>query len=327
MTRRAISILASAALLVGAASVVAWLRAGNGTVSPAAVVLGDLVLKPPFVIFRTLAPQDAHGHVAVVSLDPGEAARHVSTLACARVHYAGGAGLCLVIESAPDSSINVAYVFDHTFTRRHRLVLPGVPTRARVSPNGRRASITTYAETEAPEGERLVTDSVIIDVASGSVLANLRSFRIEHEGPPLTGPVDISSVAFEPDGDRFFATLATATTRYLVAGSVDERRLTTLRDGVASEALSPDGRHLVVKRRGAGPAVWRLVVIDLHTWAERALNQGSRSVDDQVEWLDNDHVMFHDVVDDTTAVWMLPIDGITAPRVYLRDAFSAATQR
>jgi hypothetical protein len=60
---------------------------------------------------------------------------------------------------------------------------------------------------------------------------------------------------------------------------------------------------------------------------ERDLNQGPRSIDDQVEWLDNDHVMFHDVVDDTTAIWMLPIDGITAPRVFVRDAFSGTTQR
>jgi len=328
VTRRTTLTLAAVVLLVSATALaVAWFLGGERRLNRAAVVLGDGVLMPPFIMFRSLAPRDEHGHVAMLSLNPGDTARHVSPLSCARVHYARGAGLCLVVEREKQASSNVAYIFDRTFTRRHRIALRGIPTRARISPDGRRASITTYVEEESPEGERLVTDSVVIDIASGRVLADLRSFRLVHDGPPLIGAIDVSGVAFESDGDRFFATVSTATQRYLAAGSIGEQRLTTLRSGVANEALAPDGRHLVVKRLNDERGVWQLAVIDLRTWVERDLNQGPRSVDDQVEWLDNDHVMFHDVVDDTTAIWLLPIDGIAAPRVFVRDAFSGTAQR
>ena len=86
-------------------------------------------------------------------------------------------------------------------------------------------------------------------------------------------------------------------------------------------------RHLVVKRRVEESGFWQLAVIDLHTWSQRDLNQGPLSVDDQVEWLDNDHVIFHDALDETTAIWMLPIDGLGPRQVFLRDAFSGTTQR
>ncbi|MBA3271037.1 MAG: hypothetical protein H0T71_11040 [Acidobacteria bacterium] len=286
------------------------------------------MVQPPFVVFRALAPPPAFGRIAVLTVHSGTTARYLTSLACARVHYARGAGLCLVQEPVNDVAEYVAYTFDRTFTRRRRISLRGVPTRARVSPDGRRASVTTYAEEHSAEGERLATKSIVIEIASGQTVADLGEFRIVNDGHlAINGPTDVSSVAFEPDGDRFFATLSTATAQYLVAGSVDERRLTIIRTGAANEALSPDGRHLIVKRLNAVLGFWQVGVIDLRTWVERDLNQGSRSIDDQVEWLDNRHVIYHDVTDDTTGIWMLAIDGVGAPRVFERDAFSATTQR
>ena len=41
------------------------------------------------------------------------------------------------------------------------------------------AAITVYAEAHAPNGEeRLATNSIIIDVASGRVIANLRDMAL-----------------------------------------------------------------------------------------------------------------------------------------------------
>ena len=329
MTRQTWLKVAAVVLLAGGIGyLLTSLQVGDRRVGRAAVMLGELVLPPPFLIFRTLAPRDAHGRVAMLPLSSDDPTRHLTPLSCARVHYARGAGLCLVYERVQDVTVYAAYTFDRWLRRRQRIPLGGVPTRARVSPNGRRAAVTTYAEEESPQGERLVTQSVIIDMRAGRVIGNLRDFRVVNDGQPaITGPVDLSSVAFEGDGDRFFATLTTPTERYLAAGSVNERRITAIRAGVANEALSPDGNHLIVKRLVSESGFWQLAVIDLRTWAERDLKQGTRSVDDQVEWLDNDHVMYHDVVDDTTAIWMLPIDGITGPSVFVRDAFSGSAQR
>ena len=326
--RRTWQFAAVAVLLTGVAYLVASVQSGSPRRGRSALVLGSVVMRPPFLVFRNLSSDDAHGRVAMLSLRPGELTRHVSPLSCARVHYARGTGLCLVQEQVQGQSAFTAYTFDQTLTRRNRIVLRGVPTRARVSPDGRRATITTFAEEESPEGERLATDSMIIDVRSGRVIASLRDFQVIHDQqPPITGVIDIGSVAFEDDGDRFFATLSTETERYLVAGSVQERRVTAIRPGIANEALSPDGNHLAVKRLIGDRGFWQLGVIDLRTWTERDLNQGPRSIDDQVEWLDNNHVMYHDTAQDTTALWMLPIDGVSGPSIFVRDAFSGTTQR
>ena len=282
---------------------------------------------PPFVIFRTLAPSDAYGRVALIGLQPA-AERRVTRLSCLRLHYAGGSGLCARQEIAADAVLNVVYVFDETLEPRRRIVLEGVPTRLRVAPDGRVGAITTYAEEESPQGERLTTRTRIIEMRSGRQVADLREFRVDNpDFATIRGPIDVASVAFERDGDRFFASLWTDTERYLVAGSIVERRLTTIRAGMTSEALSPDGRQLVVKRLIPERGFWQLGVIDLSTWAERDLRQGPRSVDDQVEWLDNQRVLYHDVDGESTSLWVLAADGIGGPRVLIKDAYSGAVQR
>jgi hypothetical protein len=133
-------------------------------------------------------------------------------------------------------------------------------------------------------------------------------------------------VAFA-DSDRFFATLSTLDHRYLVSGSVAGRRLDVIAGGLANEAVSPDGRGLLVKKQTGDRGRWQLVVLDLDSRREVPLNQGPRSVDDQVEWLDDGHVVYHDVTEEGTGIWMLPTDGTTAPRLLMPDAFSPAVQR
>lgn len=318
--------LAAALLTVAVGVLVATLYVAKRT-SPAALVSSGRDEAAPVLIFRTLAPSNAFGRVARLTLGrPGDD-RQISHLACLRLHYAGGRGLCVTQESDGKDASHAAYVFDRSLTRGPRIALAGVPTRVRVAPDGRLAAITTYAEEESPEGERLAIDSIIVDMSSGRTVADLRQFRIEnHDLPPLNPPVDVGGVAFERDGDRFFAAVSTATERYLVSGSIHERRMTPIRTGVASESLSPDGRQLVVKKPGER-GFWQLAVIDLRTWKERDLQQGPRSVDDQVEWLDNAHVIYHDVDGDGTALWMLPADGVNGPRVLVKDAYSGAVQR
>lgn len=282
---------------------------------------------PPFVIFRALAPRESYGRVALLELRPA-AEPLVSSLSCLRLHYAGGRGLCATQRTRAGEIVNVVHLFDRALERRGEVVLDGIPTRLRVAPNGLFGAVTTYSEEETPEYERLATRTRIIDMQTGRQVADLRDFRLENSNlPAISGPRDFSSVAFERDGDRFFATLATDEERYLVAGSLREQRVTALRGGVANEALSPNGDRLAVKRLLPERGFWQLAVIDLRTWTERDLRQGPRSVDDQVEWLDDDHVMYHDVDGESTALWALPVDGINGPRVLVKGAYAGAVQR
>jgi dipeptidyl aminopeptidase/acylaminoacyl peptidase len=311
-------VIASVLLFQGVRTSTEPTAAGQGPAHPTT---------PPFVMFRVLSSDETHGRLAVLPLAP-YAEPQISDMTCVRLHYAAGRGICVTQETHDRAVRHVAHVFDGQLVRGARIELDGVATRVRVAPDGRTGAITTYGEEEGPTGERLATWTRLIDMTSGRQLADLRDFRIDNERlPAMSAPLDVSSVAFEDDGDRFFATVATASDRYLVSGSLRERRLSTLRTGVASEALSPDGHRLAVKRLIPERGVWQVAVIDLATWDETDLPHGHRSVDDQVEWFDNRHVMYHDVDGETTSVWVLSIDGTSAPRVQFSKAYSAVIQR
>ena len=295
---------------------------------PAAMAAADGVIEPPFIMFRALAPREAHGRVSMVSAAAPALTRYVSKLACTRVHYAAGTGICFIEEPEGTTIKHVALFFDRQFKGGARFALSGLPIRARLSPDGRRAAITVYGEEHLPSGaERLATDTVIVDVGTGRVVADLGQFAVESSSAQLTGPLDVSSVAFGPDADRFYATLSTDVERYLVVGSLAGRRLKVVATGSASEALSPDGKRLVIKKRVGNRGSWQLLVLDLATQREQALNQGQRSVDDQVEWLDDEHVVYHEATGEGTGIWVVAADGQTPPRLLVADAYSPSVQR
>ena len=93
-----------------------------------------------------------------------------------------------------------------------------------------------------------------------------------------------------------------------------------LRDGVECPSLSPDGTRIVYKSRIGEGEDLRLKVLDLdslqaHTVAER------RPIDDQVEWLNDETLIYSDDVE----VFTVAADGGGAPRLVLHDASSPVT--
>jgi hypothetical protein len=108
------------------------------------------------------------------------------------------------------------------------------------------------------------------------------------------------------------------------------RKLTVVRDGVECPSLSPDNRLLGYKKRvGPSPDAWRLHVLDLDNNVERLIDAETRYIDDQVEWLDSQHLLYA-VPRRTTAisdVWVVPVDGSAPPRVFLSEASSPIVVR
>jgi len=155
----------------------------------------------------------------------------------------------------------------------------------------------------------------------GKVLAQLEQFDASKDGEPFDA-VDFNywGITFDPkDSNRFYATLATGDHHYLVEGSVSDRTVTVLRDGVECPSLSPDGTQIAFKSRIDDNDHWRIRVLDVATLEDHAV-AGNRSVDDQVEWLDDDTLAYSD----ETNVYTVPADGSGEVQLLVKDATSPA---
>jgi Tol biopolymer transport system component len=104
-------------------------------------------------------------------------------------------------------------------------------------------------------------------------------------------------------------------------------------EGVECPSLSPDETRIAFKKRVgiANRVEWRPYVLDLATMTETALGE-TRNVDDQIEWLDDQHVVYalaESGPPRTTAtdVWVVPVDGSAPPRVLIPQAYSPAVVR
>jgi hypothetical protein len=307
--------------------------ANNGAALPDVPALQTLQAAP-HVLFRSTALDNTYGQVLIAAL-PAQGAtggqRLTTGLECERVDAAAGQGLCL----AADRGVLTTYraiLFGPDLRPRHTLPLGGLPSRARLSPDGRYAAMTVFVSGHSYADVGFSTETIIVEVASGESLGNLETYTVMREGAPISSPdFNFWGVTFARDSNRFYATLGTAGKTYLVEGEIAARRVRVLREGVECPSLSPDSTRIAFKKQvGAGGRIhWQIAILDLRTQAETQLTREERSVDDQVEWLDDAHVLYglpEQTVPATpsTSVWRLAVDGGAPPQRFLATAWSPA---
>lgn len=272
------------------------------------------------VLFRSLEPE---GQVAVAPVDGGEPT--FEPLSCDRVYFASGRGLCVARVKAITGGYG-AKLFGTDLRVQHEIALDGVPSRARVSPDGRYGTVTMFVTGHSyAQAGSFSTTTTLIDMARGETIAELEDFTVTRGGRQVTA-VDVNfwGVTFVPgDSDRFYATLATGGKTYLIEGSVSGRVAHVIHENVECPSMSPDGTRIAYKSRTASKSTpWRLSVLDLSTMRETRLAE-TRSIDDQAEWLDDDRVLYG--LDDQ--VWVVPADGSGAPERFIATADSPAVVR
>ena len=268
------------------------------------------------LLARDLDREDRGRDGGLVVLTDGRRQSLGGDLACMRVYYADERGLCL---RAADGGGYEAVIFDSSQRELERFPLAGLPSRARVSSDGRYGATTAFVDGHAyekPNGFSTVT--TMVDMQSGAELGNLKEFAVSKGGRPFDAEdFNFWGVTFSrANPDRFYATLHTGDHYYLVEGSVFQRSLRVLRDGVECPSLSPDGSRIAFKSR-IGDDRWRMEVLDLNTLDAHPVAE-RRSIDDQAEWLDQSTLVYSDGLD----VYTVPADGGGAPRLVLRDATS-----
>ena len=255
----------------------------------------------------------------LVPLGTPEGAAYQTPLECERAYFAGTRGICLVEEYRGITTLRYADVFDEHFKPLHRITLTGLPSRTRLTTDGRRAAITVFEQGHSYAQEGFSTRTTIVDTIAGRTITDLEQFTIWRDGKQFRA-VDFNfwGVTFAADGNRFFATLASGGVKYLVEGDVDRREARVLRTGVECPSLSPANTRIAFKHLIGRAGQWQLHVYDLRTGTETALTMESRSVDDQVDWLDNDHVMYHITGSRGADLWVIRTDD-TEPPTLLRQ--------
>jgi hypothetical protein len=279
------------------------------------------VRSAPHMLFRSMVIGEDYGHVAAVSLATPAEPRAAGLPRCDRIYSASERTICVSSSEGFAGSIlgpDLAPLFSFP--------IGGLPSRARVSPSGQYAATTSFVSGHSYAEAGFSTETLLIDIANQRVLANLEEFLVLRDGQRFWAEdFNFWGVTFANDGRRFFATLASRGTTYLVTGDIVTRRIEVLRENVECPSLAPDNTRLVFKKQiqQAGSPVWRLHVLDLATMQETPLAE-TRSIDDQVEWLDNGQVLYEvrGGIGGSSDVWLVPANGTGAPQLYLPRASS-----
>src|SRR5262245_2863761 len=297
----------------------------------AAGVFGDaasaraLVGHGATVMFRNEIDGDAPAQLSLVPIGAPGGSRVILPPQCRRIYFAAGRGMCL----AENTVFGTAYEMSELgadFRIVRTLPLTGLPSRVRVSPDGRYGATTVFVAGHSYSNGDFSTETTLFDLVNGKKLSNLEEFTVLRDGQVFKA-VDFNywGVTFARDGNRFYVTLRTGGKTYLVEGDIAARQMRVLHENVECPSLSPDGTRVAYKKavdKILGVVIWRLTVLDLRTMAEVPLAE-ERSIDDQVEWLDDGSILYgveHDI-------WMVPADGSGEPRRFLSRASSPAVIR
>jgi hypothetical protein len=292
------------------------------------VATADLatIMARPRIIFRNNARSD-YGVVAMVALADPRGPRGLTERKCDRAAAAADRVLCVSLDRTA-----VTYkseLLDVNLEVLDELPLGGISSRARLSADGTLAATTAFTsvgDTYASASFSTRTFiSAVTDTRTESMF--LEDFTLIHDGSKIA-PVDRNywGVTFAADDRTFYATVKFSGQTWLVHGDLDTRTMTTMRSDAECPSLSPDGLRLVYKKRNGMPAgQWRLTSLDLASGREVALAE-TRSIDDQVAWLDNATVLYGvpgsggdpDIYD----VWQVPADGTGEPAVLIMQASS-----
>jgi hypothetical protein len=270
---------------------------------------GDLLL-----LDRDRKHPKAWGRLVVVGPD-GQ--RRLGALTCERVAFQGGSGICLAQAHALPTPTYEARLFDADEKVTAKISVPGSPSRARVSPDGRYAASTTFVGGDgyANPGQ-FSTRTRIYDVRAGRSLGDLEDYTVLLNGKAFNKQdFNFWGVTFTGRGTEFYATLGTGQHHYLVHGDAGTKRLTVVRDGVECPSLSPDGTRIAFKARVGDPFQWRFHILDLQSGKETAL-PGSESIDDQIAWL-SDHELAYGEGEE---VFSVADDGTSQPKLFMKSA-------
>jgi hypothetical protein len=267
------------------------------------------------------------GKVEFAPLDAVDEQKTPTDLHCERVYFAANKGICLSRQIKMLSAQTVATLVDANFHPITTFRTDGIPTRARISPDGRFAAFTVFVTGHSYTDVQMSTATLLLNIEQGKIIANLEEFKVFKDGNEVKA-LDFNywGVTFQRDSNFFYATLRTGGTDYLVHGDIKAKTVTVIYQNVDCPSLSPDETRIAFKKM-LSRNNWRLSVLDLKTLQETPLAE-TRIVDDQAEWLDNHRVLY---ALPASPPWMdvmvVSSDGSGEPKIFAKGVTSPAVVR
>ena len=325
------------ALVIAAAGTYAAIAFGRfqesmAAASSARVASGVAELTKATVLFRNTASGQGYGMIGSVPLSEPAGARSLTDVACDRVYGTLQDIVCLRTNRGLVTNFE-AVLLDPDWQQTRSWAVPGIPSRTRMNTDGSLVATTVFVTGHSYGSAGFSTETSITAAQGGGGTGSLEDFALLVNGTRITAADrNIWGVTFVPgQSDTFYATAASSGRIWLVKGSLSARTLTAVHDGVECPSISPDGTRIAYKKNTGGPlaAHWRVALLDLATGTETVLSE-PRSVDDQIEWLD-DRTLLYGLARDGAAgdsdIWQINVDPASRSSLYIEHAWSPSVVR
>jgi len=287
---------------------------------------------PGEVLFVNRVPGDDYGRLGIRHSD---GSRTLLDHDCLRVHAGGDHGVCLGPDPAFPGAFTTTFFEIENPAQIIKAYASALPSRTRISPSGAFSSVTAFASGSSYEDISTDTTTLVTidEIDTGSPLTSPSRFVAVGSDDERYENFDVQfwGITWVNDDD-FYVTAFYEDYPEIMQGSLNDRTLTPTGHRGSCPSLSPDGKTLVFKESLAEGG-FKLVAIDLDTQEKWDLSE-MRSVDDQVEWLDDDTILYalHTEDGDTPVqpgfdIWMVDIAEGSVPELFLPNSDSPAVVR
>lgn len=280
------------------------------------------------IVFRNTASGAGYGMVGAVSLEDPQGPRGLGTVPCDRVDAADGLVSCMRTQRGIPTTFDTK-VLNAGGEEIATWPLPGVPSRTRVSDDGLVAT-TAFVTGHSYAGDSFSTETAVRS-PDGRDYGNLEDFTMLVDGAKLAAiDRNVWGVSFA-GGNDFYVTVASGGKTWLMRGSFSARTLTSVKENAECPSVSPDGQRIAYKKRRneAGVVHWDIAVMTLSTKRETVIPLPS-SLDDQLEWLDNGHLLYGvprpGAVGDSD-VFSIGATAHARPKLLIEHAWSPSVER